>query len=68
MSLIAQNWPERFSLNFVSTLSTPFKVFLQSLKKFLCLGAEIEVKHKNILASAIGATISDQVVKQSFEQ
>ena len=40
-SLIAQNWPERFSLNFVSTLSTPFKGFLQSLKKFLCLGAEI---------------------------
>ena len=40
-SLIAQNWPKRFSLNFVSTLSTPFKVFLQNLKKFLCPGAEI---------------------------
>ena len=40
-SRIAQNWPKRFSLNFVSTLSTPFKVFLQNLNKFLCLGAEI---------------------------
>ena len=40
-SLIAQNWPKRFSLNFVSTLSTPFRVFLQNLKKFLCLGTEI---------------------------